>query len=530
MGGYPHFMGRVRIAADQVIAKYPGGTQLKRNEHGWSHTKACIGVLAFIAGAVALVGSGTTEARPPASAANRTDTPQDASTAAPSLRQATRLAKTAVVAIETLAGPCTTPAWEARQLTQASVQQHDAAGFIDLGRQRGSGSGFVIDRKGYVVTCAHVVAGSDAVHVRLNDGRRLCVQEVVADPLTDVAVLKVAPWDGIVEANAGDVSELNVGDSILTIGHPYGIGLSISAGIVSAKNRTLDGSPYLPLIQTDAASNPGNSGGPIVDLQGRVVGMSEGGYGISSGFQGIGFAVPIDLVMQTARRLINDGEVVRPYFGVSTEIVSPDLAGHLGIANGGVIVSDVEADGPAEVGGIEVGDVITRMQGFPIQDNVDFFQVSEGIQRGTDVAFNLLRKGQAEVVHVVPTSLDVASLLVEEAADNLTANDGYVVESLGVTVVTASSQVLSDLGLQGDRPMVVITNVAPHSIAATEGLCAGMAVLQVEDRIIESPEELDEVIKSQAARGTAMLLMAVGPRKHFVVVPLQRPDESESSR
>ena len=230
------------------------------------------------------------------------------------LRHVVDTVRPSIVIIETFSGLLETREWALRDAStrNAAVEGNlDDAQDDEHGLRCGVGSGIVIDERGYILTCNHVVRDADTMFVRLNDGRRLQVSKVFRDPLTDIAVLKLEGASPMQKIGIADSDGVQAGDPIVTIGNPYGLGVSVSSGIVSATNRHLEHAPHIPLFQTDAATNPGNSGGAIVNLKGQMVGMSEGGYGSSVGFQGIGFAIPMKLAINVAERLIEGGELVR---------------------------------------------------------------------------------------------------------------------------------------------------------------------------------------------------------------------------
>jgi serine protease Do len=232
-----------------------------------------------------------------------------------------------------------------------------------------SGTGVIIDERGYIVTCHHVVTGADAVFVKLEDGRRFVAKAINSDPFTDLAVLRIEGAGHLTVATLAPSDKLDVGDWVVSVGTPYGLANSVSAGIVSAVDREIPEVPRTRLIQTDAASNPGNSGGDLINLKGELIGITEGSYGASEAFQGITFAIPSDVVKDVVHKLIEHGEVRRAYLGCHTESLTPDIAVCVGLTNTqGVIVTKVAADAPAVHAGIQSGDVLLRFDEASIVD------------------------------------------------------------------------------------------------------------------------------------------------------------------
>jgi serine protease Do len=263
---------------------------------------------------------------------------------------------------------------------------------------RGVGSGFIISADGFVMTNAHVVDGADEITVTLTDKREFKARVIGLDTRTDVAVVKIEAT-GLPTVRFGDVNRLKVGEWVVAIGSPFGFDNSVTAGIVSAKAR--DTGDYLPFIQTDVAINPGNSGGPLLNLRGEVVGINSQIYSRSGGFMGISFAIPIDEAQRVAEQLRANGRVIRGRIGVSIAPVTREVAESIGLGKAaGALIQSVESGGPAEKGGIEAGDIITRVDGKAVEKSSDLPRLIGGIRPGSRATLQVFRRGQTRDVAV----------------------------------------------------------------------------------------------------------------------------------
>jgi serine protease Do len=382
-----------------------------------------------------------------------------------------------------------------------------------------SGSGIIFDSRGYVLTCNHVVAGADSVWVNLEDGRRFEPAKILTDPLTDIAVIQLAGGKALPAAICGNSDDLQVGDWIVSIGNPYGLGISVSAGIVSATERQLANAPRTPLIQTDAGSNPGTSGGAVIDLQGRVVGISEGGYGVDEGFQGIGFAIPINVAKRIASQLIESGHVPRAYLGCRTEAVDKQLARHLGVdSGGGIIVSDVNPNSPASRAGIEVGDVVTHIGSQPVRDDYELFKVMERTVPGEILDLDLVRDGHRIPVRAKLVALSTRPENRKSDGDSKPPSGGYFAENLGLTLDELTSDLAKRLGYSTSTAGVLITHVMPNSSASKEGVRAGMAIIRVANQPIHDLAEFRAAVSDVSEEKDILLLVATPHREHFVLL------------
>ncbi|MDR2165882.1 MAG: DegQ family serine endoprotease [Zoogloeaceae bacterium] len=255
------------------------------------------------------------------------------------------------------------------------------------------GSGFIISEDGYILTNAHVIDSADAVTVRLDDRREFPARIIGADKRTDVALIKIEA-KGLPTARLGDPEKLRVGEWVAAIGSPFGLENTVTAGIVSAKGRSLPQENYVPFIQTDVAVNPGNSGGPLFNLNGEVVGVNSQIYSRSGGYMGLSFAIPIDVAMEVQRQLRESGRVSRGRMGVVIQELSRELAESFGLEKpGGALVNAVEKDGPADQAGIEAGDVILRFNGKAISQSAELPRLVAAVRPGARVTLQIWRKG-----------------------------------------------------------------------------------------------------------------------------------------
>jgi serine protease Do len=260
--------------------------------------------------------------------------------------------------------------------------------------QKSLGSGVIIDREGYVLTNRHVVANADEIKVKLSDTRSFPAELVGSDARTDVALVRIR-GKGLPQAELGNSDDLAVGDWVLAIGNPFGLEETVTAGIVSAKERVIGAGPFDKFIQTDASINPGNSGGPLIDVDGRVVGVNSAIYSRSGGSVGIGFAIPINLAMQVVGELRAHRRIVRGWLGVATQDVTPELARSFGIPSGeGALVSDIYRGGPAYRAGVRRGDVIVAFNGQPVKNSRDLAHRVAEVPLGTSVHVEVLREGE----------------------------------------------------------------------------------------------------------------------------------------
>ncbi len=350
----------------------------------------------------------------------------------------------------------------------------------------GVGSGFILTADGYVMTNAHVVEDADEVLVTLTDKREFKAKIIGADKRTDVAVVKIDAT-GLPAVKVGDVNRLKVGEWVMAIGSPFGLENTVTAGIVSAKQR--DTGDYLPFIQTDVAINPGNSGGPLINMRGEVVGINSQIYSRSGGFMGISFAIPIDEAVRVSDQLRATGRVTRGRIGVQIGPLSKDVAESIGLGKTqGVLVSAVEADSPADKAGVQPGDVITRFDGKAIDKVADLPRLVGNTKPGSHSTLTVLRRGKTLDLPVTIGEVEpderTAAGPAEEAAPSATAQQlGLTVENLsaakkkelnlkqGVRIVSANAAA-ARAGLQEDDVILALANTEVANIKDFEAALA----------------------------------------------------------
>lgn len=311
---------------------------------------------------------------------------------------------------------------------------------------KGVGSGFVLSADGFVMTNAHVVDGADQVLVTLPDKREFKARIVGSDKRTDVAVVKIDAI-GLPAVKIGDVSRLKVGEWVMAIGSPFGLDNSVTAGIVSAKQR--DTGDYLPFIQTDVAINPGNSGGPLINMRGEVVGINSQIYSRSGGFMGISFAIPIDEAVRVSEQLRATGKVQRGRLGVQIDQVSKEVAESLGLSKAqGALVRGVEQGSPAEKAGLEPGDIILKFEGKTIDKSTDLPRMVGNTKPGTRSAIQVWRRGSMKDMHITVGEFE-AEKPVKKAAATEKPQAGNITKVLGLTVSELSDAQKKELKLRG---------------------------------------------------------------------------------
>jgi serine protease Do len=390
---------------------------------------------------------------------------------------------------------------------------------IQMPPQSGLGSGVIISADGYIATNNHVIQGADEVIVALDDGRELKAKVVGRDPQTDIAVVKVDAKD-LPAITFADSAKIEVGDRVLAIGNPFGIGETVTTGIVSAKGRRAGlGLDYEDFVQTDAAINPGNSGGALVDIDGRLIGINTAILSRNGGFQGVGLAVPANLVSQVVDGLVKNGKVVRGFLGVGAQDITPTLAESLGVpAKSGALVADVQPNSPAAKAGLKNGDVITAVNGEKVEDaNRLTFSVG-AIAPGTKVTLDILRDGERQTLKA--TTAERPSVASRSGRGNsqpeeLAQNDEGVLN--GVAVDDIAPQMRAQLNLPARLKGAVITNVEPDSAAAKAGLRAGDVILEINKQPVASAADAVELSAKADSKKTLLRLFSRGSTV-FVVV------------
>lgn len=373
------------------------------------------------------------------------------------------------------------------------------------------GSGFIISDDGYVMTNAHVVQDADEILVRLNDRREMSAELIGSDAQTDVALLKIDASD-LPTLTLGDSDALRVGEWVAAIGSPFGFDHSVTAGIVSAINRTLPRDAYVPFIQTDVAINPGNSGGPLFNLDGEVVGINSQIFTRSGGFMGVSFAIPINVAMDVADQLREDGRVNRGWLGVMIQPVSRDLAESFGMDDAiGALIADLDPEGPAARGGLQAGDVILEVNGEEVERSSSLPRLIGRGAPGSEVELTLMRDGEE-----ISESVELGSWPNAEGETEQTTSNNQV--RLGLMVAEIDDAMREQLNIQGG---VEVRQVEPDSVAATAGIRPGDVLVSIDHRSVSSSEELVQIVESLPNdRAIPMRLFREG-RSLFVALRLE---------
>ncbi len=391
--------------------------------------------------------------------------------------------------------------------------------------QTGLGSGVIISADGYIVTNNHVVEGADQLTVTVDDGRELTAKVIGRDPLTDIAIIKVDAKD-LPAVTFADTNKIEVGDRVLAIGNPFGIGETVTSGIVSAKGRRVgilsDVKGFENFIQTDAAINPGNSGGALIDIDGRVIGINTAIMSRSGGSQGVGLAVPANLVRQVAEGLAKNGKVVRGFLGVNVQDISPALAESFGFKNrAGALVAEVTPDSPAAKAGLKEGDVITSFNGSAVADANRLTLEVTAVAPGTKVDLEVLRDGKTE--KLVATTGDRSNQKGGRSVESTSPNNDEGVLN-GVAVEDLTPEARREMNLPARLKGAVISQVAPDSASARAGVSAGDVILEINRQRVSSAEEAIDLSAKAEGKKTLLKLWSRGSTI-FVVV-----DETESAK
>jgi serine protease Do len=383
---------------------------------------------------------------------------------------------------------------------------------LPMPRTHGMGSGFVIDPSGIILTASHVVADAQQVKVKLHDGREFAATEWKTDPRTDVAIVRIKTDSSLPVIKLGDSDSLEIGDWVLAIGSPFGLDATVTTGIISAKGRGPNITTREDFLQTDAAINPGNSGGPLVNLNGEVVGINTAISTRSGGYDGVGFAVPINLARWVADQLISKGEVSRAYLGIGIQPVSSDLAQQYNVPVGkGAVITQVMPDSPAAAAKLQPLDLVLQFNGKDVHGTNDLQGIVERMKAGATYPMQIVREGKEMTVNVqvreMPRdfAMSTQSLVPDDSAPKSSKSDS--IPELGIDVESASSDMLRQLGYKEGVKGVVVNSVREDSPAAEVGLQAGMVIEMVGSKRVSTPAEFKDAIKGLSLEKGVLLLV-----------------------
>ena len=394
----------------------------------------------------------------------------------------------------------------------------------DQGRPRrvqSLGSGFIIDPLGYVVTNNHVIKDADEITVILSDDRELPATLLGHDPKTDLALLKVEIDEPLPALTFGDSDAVRVGDWVMAIGNPFGLGNSVTAGILSARGRDINSGPYDDFLQTDAPINRGNSGGPLFNMDGEVIGINTAIFSPSGGSVGIGFSIPSAIAAPVIAQLREFGHTRRGWLGVRIQTVTDEIAATLGLEEAsGALVADVTPNSPAEAAQFEAGDVILKFDGQDVPEMRDLPRIVAGTEIGKEVDVVLLRRGEMKTIPVIIEELDESPPTVTAAASSETSD--AEVESLGMTFAAINPDLRKRFGIAEDMNGVIVIEVDPEGAAAERNIRPGDVIVEVGLEEVITPDDVLDRVKqaSDANRKSVLLLLDSSGEQRFVAVEL----------
>jgi serine protease Do len=376
------------------------------------------------------------------------------------------------------------------------------------------GSGFIIDPTGYVVTNNHVIADADEITVILHDDTHLKAELVGRDTKTDIALLKVKTDKPLIAATWGDSDASRVGDWVLAIGNPFGLGGSVTAGILSARQRDINAGPYDDFLQTDASINRGNSGGPMFNMDGQVIGINTAIYSPSGGSIGIGFAIPSTLAKAVVAQLQNepDHNVHRGWLGVRIQAVTDEIAESLGLDKAkGALIASVSDNGPAQVAGIQAGDVVLSFDGREVTDMRRLPRLVAETPVGKTVPVTVWRKRKENAIQVKVGRLEESDqqASVQDTPKKKVKEESAVVKTLGLTLSGMTLDLKEKFSLSGDAKGVVVVDVAKDSPAAAKGVRPGDLIMEAAQEEVKSPGEVGNKIEEAKKSGRKSILLLV---------------------
>ncbi len=375
---------------------------------------------------------------------------------------------------------------------------------------RGVGSGFIIDPSGYIVTNHHVVDGAKSIEVTLNDGRKLPAKLVGTDPETDLALLRVDA-SGLPTIPLGSSSALKVGEPVMAIGNPFGLDHTVTVGIISGTGRVIGAGRFDDFLQTDAAINPGNSGGPLINTRGEAVGIATAIASRSGGFQGVGFAIPVDLAKPIVQQLRLDGRVTRGWLGVSIQPLTPELAKSFGLPREeGALVASVVDGSPAGRAGLKAGDVIARYDGRTVDGPRGLSSLVANTENGKTVQLGVIRDGRERALPVTIGNF-------AEARQAGASGDSRGTGRLGLELQELTPQLAQRIGVKGDKG-VVVTDVRPDSPAAQAGIATGDVIREVNRIPVEAIEDVEKGMSRRDGGANQVLLRVERGGSHRYVV------------
>lgn len=392
---------------------------------------------------------------------------------------------------------------EMEELFKHFFNDPNGGGFGESEDTQSLGSGFIISQDGYILTNHHVVKDADEIVVKFSDRRELLAKLIGSDARTDIALLKVQAAD-LPVVSIGSPNDLKVGEWVLAIGSPFGFEQSVTAGIVSAKGRSLPGGNYVPFIQTDVAINPGNSGGPLFNMDGKVVGINSQIYSRTGGFMGLSFAIPMDVVMNVVQQIKTGGKAAHGWLGVQIQDVTRQLAESFGMKKPqGALVSKVMPNSPAEKAGLQIGDIITEFNGKPIESSADLPPMVGMTPINEEGKLTVIRQGDTETI-----AFKVGLLPDEEAKMPLHKTEAKPTNKLGITVADLTDEQRE--ALENIKNGVLVQDVESGS-AADAGIQAGDVILRIQNNVVRNVSDFDKIVKNlPVGKSVAVLIQRRG--------------------
>ena len=387
------------------------------------------------------------------------------------------------------------------------------------------GSGFIINQTGHIVTNNHVIEGADEITVTLHDDSRLEAKVVGRDPKTDLAVLKVEPKSKIARTRFGDSDEAEVGDWVLAIGNPFGLGGSVTAGIISARGRDINAGPYDDFLQTDASINKGNSGGPLFNLRGQVIGVNTAIFSPSGGSIGLGFAIPANVVAPVIEQLIKFGQVRRGWLGVHIQTVTKEMAEALDLDEArGALVASVAENGPAMKGGIKAGDLILTFDQKRLNEMRELPRIVAKTEPGRTVKVRVWRKGKKLNLDIKVGELKEERGQIADKGSGKEEDVAKVIKALGLTVSTINDARRKRYKLDDKASGVLVTEVDPDGPAAEKGINAGDRIIQVSQEDVTTPGDVAKLVKEGEGKSQKSVLFRIETRSglRFVAIRMRQ--------
>ena len=393
--------------------------------------------------------------------------------------------------------------------------------------RQGQGSGFVIDAAGIILTNSHVVGGADLVLIQFADGTEYKAESWSTDPWSDLAIVRIRTETPLPVLPFGDSDQTEIGDWVLALGDPFGVGTSMTAGIISGKGRAPSINPREDFLQTDAAINPGNSGGPLVNLQGQSIGVNTAISTRSGGYDGVGFAVPSNVAKWVAQQLIEKGKVSRPYLGVAVQPLTAELRRQFQINPGeGALVAQTFPDSPAQQAGLLPGDIILDIAGRTVSSGIGLQGIVELLTIGETYPIRIRRSGEQKTLDVVlremPDQFGSAPLARQSTPGGEDQPQSLSARSLGLDVAELTADVRQRLGLDATARGVVVSVVDPKGPAADAGIAVGDLIQRVGTKAVTSPQEFHAAFEKLTGAEGILLLVQTRQGARFVVLQPRR--------